>query len=55
MQGEEVEAVKLVILSAIISSAISALILNCGEDIASWISDKLDDFRKWIREKSSKN
>lgn len=42
---------KIIILSAIISSAISALILNCGEDIAFWISDKFDDLKEWLKNK----
>ena len=46
---------KVIILSAIISSAISALILNCGEDIAFWASDKFDDLKEWIKEKLRKN
>lgn len=46
---------KIIVLSAIISSAISALILNCGEDIAFWISDKFDNLKEWIGEKLSKN
>lgn len=42
-------------ISAVISTAISLVILNFGEDIWDWARDTVDNIAEWLSEKKRGN
>ncbi len=43
-----------IVISAVISTVISLVILNFGEDLWDWARDAVDDIAEWLSEKGKK-